>query len=248
VTSVIKSKIALGEITDYSSKIDGYEAQMEELKNNSSSVVKYIKSPVSGYFSQKVDGIENKLNISMVDKIDAEVFSNIESICSQLHTDNLAIGKVVKGSDWRVCFKATSSKFDNVKIGSNLYIRLPSVTEDKIKCTVVDINFDGDDVYVVLQSNMVTGDLISQRVCDVDVIIDSYSGLRIDKNAIRKIDGDDGVYIKSNGIVKFRKVKVLYFSNTYVVVKYDPMDSSGVQAFDEVIIRGSDLYDRKVLG
>ena len=130
----------------------------------------YISSPFSGYFSQKVDGAENALTLSMVDQIDSQKFENIQQICNDASLAQNSIGKVVEGSDWRVCFKANANKFENVKIGSSLYIRLPSVTEEKIKCTVVDLTKEGENAYIVLQSNMVTGDLISQRICDIDII------------------------------------------------------------------------------
>ena len=247
-TSIIKSKIASGEITDYSEKLKELERQRDELKSQSSAVVKYVTSPVSGYFSYRADGLEEKLNIDMTNDITPELFEQIEQVCTSENTSLNSIGKVVEGSDWRVCFKAKASKFDNVKAGKTLYIRLPSVTEDKIKCTVVDICKKDEEVYVVLESNMITGELISQRVCDLDVIIDSFSGIRIDKNAIRKIDGEDGVFVMSNGIVRFRKVNILYFSTSYVVIEYVPANASGVQVFDEVVVRGSDLYDRKVIG
>ncbi len=246
-TSIIKSKIASGEITDYSDKLKQLESQMENLHAQTSSAVKYITAPESGYFSYKVDGLEDKLNISMTDEITPELFDEIVNLSSQMTENVSSIGKVVKGSDWRVCFKTDSAKFENITVGSTIYIRLPSVTEDKIKCTVVDFEKQDGQVYIVLESNMVTGDLISQRVCDMDIIINSYSGLRIDKNAIRKIDGEDGVFVKSNGILRYRKVNILYFSSTYVVVKYEPLNASGVQVFDEVIVRGSDLYDGKVI-
>ena len=55
------------------------------------------------------------------------------------------------------------------------------------------------------------------------------------------------MFVKSNGILRYREVEILYFSNSFVVVKYDPINSSGVQVYDEVIIRGSDLYDGKVI-
>lgn len=247
MTGITKSKIANGEIIDYSSKLKQLEAQMETLKNQSSSIVKYITSPKSGYFSYKVDGVETLLNTKTLDEITPELYNKIENICNSAQANSNAIGKVVEGSEWRVCFKGKASKFERVKMGSTLYIRLPSVTENKIKCNVVSISFDDEYAYVVLESNMVSGDIISQRVCPIDIIIDSYSGLRIDKNAIRKINSEDGVFIKSNGIVRYRKVDILYFASDFAVVKYDSLDPSGVQVYDEVIVKGSDLYDGKVI-
>ena len=76
-----------------------------------------------------------------------------------------------------------------------------------------------------------------QRSCEIDVIIDSYRGLRVDKNAIRKVDGKEGVYVRNNGILKYREVDILYIGSTFAVVKYDALNTSGLQAYDEVVIK-----------
>lgn len=247
IVSIIKHKISNGEITDYSHMIDELEKQMALLKAQSSSVTKYLSSPVSGYFTYKADGLETSLSMDMTENFDSSVFENIKSICQNQTVVNNAIGKVVKGSDWRICFKSSADKFEKTSIGSTVYIRIPSLTDSKIKCSVVGLKQEGKDVYIVLQSNVVTGDILSQRMCEIEVIIDSYNGLRIDKNAIRKIDGVEGVFVKSNGILRYRKVDILYIGSTYAVIKYDSIDKSRVQAYDEVVIKGSDLYDGKVI-
>lgn len=247
MTDIIKSKIVSGEIIDYSSKLKELQKQVESLKSSSSSVVNYIRSSESGYFSYKVDGLESKLTTSLVDDINSNVYSQILNICEQQQTVSEDIGRVVKGSDWRVCFEAPASKFEKVKKGSTLYVRLPFVTESKIKCEVVSINFENDKAYVALESNMVSGDLLSQRIASIDIIVDSYSGLKIDKNAIRKIDGQDGVFIKSNGIVKYKKINILHIASEYAIIEYDNISGKSVKAFDEVIVKGSDLYDGKVI-
>ncbi len=247
VVSIIKHKIAGGEITDYSTTVDELERQMDSLKQQSSSVTKYLSSPVSGYFTYKADGLETELSMDMTENFDSAVYDNIKSICEKTSTVSNSIGKVVKGSDWRICFKSSADKFEKVSVGSTLYIRIPSLTDSKIKCTVVELKEEGKDIYIVLQSNVVTGDILSQRMCEIEVIINSYDGLRIDKNAIRKIDGVEGVFVKSNGILRYRKVDILYMGSTYAVIKYDSIDKSSVQAYDEVVIKGSGLYDGKVI-
>ena len=47
--------------------------------------------------------------------------------------------------------------------------------------------------------------------------------------------------------MKFRKVNILYIGSTYAVVEYDVIDTSGLQAYDEVVVKGSNLYDGKVV-
>ena len=247
-SNVIKSKISKGEITNYTDKLKELENQMSVLVSSSAPVASYITAANSGYFVEKADGLENQLSLALADDITAESFQNIEEKCTQntAYTENY-IGKLVSGSIWRVCFKTESEKFDKTDAGSTLYIRIPSVTDDKIKCTVSSISKDGNYTYVVLESNVISGDILAQRSCQIDVVIDTYSGLRVDKNAIRKVEDVEGVYIRSNGILKYRKVNILYISSTYVVVEYDVLDTSGLQAYDEVVVKGSNLYEGKVV-
>ena len=247
-SNVIKSKISKGEMTNYTDKLKELESQMSALVSSAAPVASYITAANSGYFVQKADGLENQLSLELGEDITAQTFMSIEEKCSQntSYTENY-IGKLVKGSVWRVCFKTDSEKFENTDIGSVLYIRMPSVTDDKIKCTVTSISNDSDYTYVVIESNVISGDILSQRSCQIDVVIDTYRGLRVDKNALRKIEDNEGVYIRSNGILKFRKVNILYIGSTYAVVEYDVIDTSGLQAYDEVVVKGSNLYDGKVV-
>lgn len=247
-SNVIKSKISSGEITDYSGKLKELESQMEELKSRSSAVISYVTASSSGYFVSKSDGLESELNIASSENLTPDTFENIANKCSAgVSTSENYIGKLVSGSTWRVCFKTDSEKFNNMSPGTTVYIRIPSVTEVKIKCTVSEMVKSDGYTYVVLESNVISGDILLQRSCEIDVIIDTYRGLRIDKNAIRKIDGKDGVYIRTNGILKYRQVDILYIGSTFAVVKYETINSSGLQAYDEVVVKGSNLYDGKVV-
>lgn len=247
ITSVTKEKISKGEITDSSERLKALQSQMDSLESQSTSVTSYITSPESGYFSYKVDGAEDKINMDMTVDFTPESYDNIVNVCSEMNDTSSGIGKVVKGSEWRVCFKSSKNKFEKVDVGDTLYIRIPSVTDSKIKCSVVEMCESDEQVYIVLESNMVSGDLLSQRVCEVDIIIDSYNGLRIDKNAIRKVDGHDGVYVSVSGIISYKKVNILYIGATYAVVEYDTVNENSLQAFDEVVIKGTDIYDGKVV-
>ena len=185
----------------------------------------------------------------MVNEFDVNTYNHIKDICEKDVADVTSdfIGKVVIGSEWNVCFKIDAYNVEKVKLGGIMKIRIPSVTDDVIRCKVSKLVIEDDTAFVVLTSNMVTGELLSQRVCEIDIIINSFEGLRVDKNALRKIDGKNGVFVRSNGILKYREVEILYIGSTFAVIKYDPMNESGVQVYDEVVIKGTQLYDGKVI-
>ena len=245
--SVMKYKISSGESTNYSSIIESLESEKKSLEQQTANITKYITSSVSGYFTYSADGLEDTLNMESADNISPESFELIKTECKKAAPVDNAIGKVVVGSDWRICFKSSADKFEKKGIGSVVYIRIPSLTESKIKCNVVGINKNGDDAYIVLQSNVVSGDILSQRSSEIEIVIDSYSGLRVDKSALRKLEGKDGVFVKSNSVLKYREVDVLYIGKTYAVIEYNPNDKTKVQSYDEVVVKGANLYDGKVV-
>ena len=247
-SNVIKSKISSGEIVDYSDKLSQLQSQMDQLKGTSAPVASYITVPGSGYFLSKADGLEDSLSLKSGDEITAASYENIVAECGSGKSAGAGyIGKLVSGSQWRVCFSSDSDKLSRVSPGSTLYIRIPSVTDAKIKCSVVSSANEGGVNYVVLESNMVTGDILSQRECEIEVVVNTYNGLRVGKNAIRKVDGKEGVYAMYNGIIRYRQVEVLYIGSTYAVVAYNPTSGSSLQVYDEVVVKGSDLYDGKVI-
>ena len=75
------------------------------------------------------------------------------------------------------------------------------------------------------------------------IITKTYSGIRVDKNSVRLLDGQSGVYVKVGQIVRFKKADVLYMGSSYALL--DP--NGKVSNFDEVIVSGKNLYDGKAL-
>ena len=91
-----------------------------------------------------------------------------------------------------------------------------------------------------------------------ELIFDSRSGLRVPKGAVRMIDGtrtDEetgeitqystlGVYVVTAGRAEF---KILAEGDEFYVVRSVNQDRKALRAGDEVVIRGTGLYDGKLL-
>ena len=73
----------------------------------------------------------------------------------------------------------------------------------------------------------------------------NYKGLRISQKALRILDGEKGVYVKSGYSVKFKKVDILYTGLDYYLCQIQYGSSDQLSLFDEVIVEGTDLYDGK---
>ena len=83
------------------------------------------------------------------------------------------------------------------------------------------------------------------RTANVKISFRNYKGLRISQKALRILDGEKGVYVKSGYSVKFKKVDILYTGLDYYLCQIQYGSSDQLSLFDEVIVEGTDLYDGK---
>ena len=89
-------------------------------------------------------------------------------------------------------------------------------------------------------------DVANLRIENIEIITDEYTGIRINNNAIREVDGEKGVYVQRGNIISFKKINILHSTEDYSVIeKVD--DSSYVRQYDTIITEGVDLYDGKVI-
>ena len=85
----------------------------------------------------------------------------------------------------------------------------------------------------------------------VEITIKDYSGLRIKKEALRIVDGEEGVYVLEGNTVKFKRVQKIYENDGYYVVSKNDTKESDIpyiEMYDAVINNGKELYDGKVIG
>ena len=85
------------------------------------------------------------------------------------------------------------------------------------------------------------------------MILQTYEGIKIPKSALyivkdKKGEDQKGVYVKYGQEMQFKLVDILYENDEYFVSadKETELDRSKyVRIYDDVIVKGSDLYDGK---
>ena len=77
---------------------------------------------------------------------------------------------------------------------------------------------------------------------DIKIKFTNYRGIRVDKSALRLIDGVLGVYIKFGSLVKFRKVDIIYETEDYIISSATEGSGSVLSLYDEIIVQGKNLY------
>ena len=79
------------------------------------------------------------------------------------------------------------------------------------------------------------------------VVKKEYSGLKVPRSALRVVDSKRGVYVLTGMQVKFVEVNVLFTYGDYMICEKQTSDSTVLRLYDEVIVKGKNLYDGKII-
>ena len=90
-------------------------------------------------------------------------------------------------------------------------------------------------------------ELASLRSGPMTVVSKEYSGLKVSKKALRVVDSQKGVYIVKGMQAKFVPVEILYSNDSIMICEKSDEDGS-LRLYDQVIVKGRNLYDGKIIG
>ena len=151
-------------------------------------------------------------------------------------------GRIAEGFSWRfytVCDLETAARFDGVK---KVRVSVPGKQDTPLAATVSSVTLDEDAglAKVVIECQTINADVLHFGVEDVQIDLQVYEGIRIDRQALHIVDGEKGVYVKYGNLQRFRKITILYENENYLLVPGDGELGSDneVRLYDEIIVEG----------
>lgn len=234
------------DIATLQQQTDNLKKQRNNLAQSILKQTKTISSPYDGFFSETVDGYEQILRASDIPNLTADGFA--EKIKTEPKPQNAALGKIVQGFDWYFAALVPSSVAEKTRVGAQVALRFNQLAED-VPAVVYAVRpaKDGEQTLLLFQSNRINSDLVTMRRQQIDIIRATYTGLKIPKEAIRVQDEQMGVYTLNGSISRFKKITPVYEGDTFYVIAQSNKDENGVVAQDNIITKGLDLEDKKVV-
>ncbi len=237
---------------DFSEKIASLKAQIKTLSAKLGNT-NYIKAQDTGYYVSSLDGYENALDFSSVKSLScSQIKSAISAKPSAVSADNM--GKLIRGYNWYFVGVISAADATRINIGDSVNLLCDNASRGNIPATVYHKGHnENNSVAVVMMSNIMDEDISRLRVEDVQIVVDETDGLRISKQAVRVVNGVQGVYVLTGNIVSFKRIDVVYTGEDYVISKKiyttvrDENDVPYVKLYDEVIVEGKDLSDGKII-
>lgn len=246
LSALNRRQYATGEANGFEAVAASLTAQIETLKTKVTAPKQNIVADRSGYFVSNVDGYETTLNTQIIQNITPEYISSInaDEINQAEH-----IGKIVSNYKWYIAASLPLKDAQKLKLGESakLKINLPNVQH--ITATVLKISTADDEknCAVVFECYDTNSSLATIRTCPITIVTEEYKGLKVSNKALRNVDGQVGVYIVRGLQIKYVTAKVIYQTSSFAICDIQNESSGGLRLYDEVVEKGRNLYDGKLI-
>jgi hypothetical protein len=249
--SLNKRQIMTKQVKTFEPLIEALKNEKKQLEASLTGELGRINSSASGYFSVNVDGWEELFTPKALKEMTVDSFN--ELISAQVEKDDNAIGKICLDYYWYTLCPIDKSKAVDYTVGKMYKLEYPSTTNTVFdaKLEKMITQTDKEQVILVFSSNTIDEGFRYTRKQNVKIIKESLEGLRINKEALRIVNGVQGVYTISGNTVRFKKAEIIYTSDDYYLVRLlkstDEDYKTSLMMYDNVIIGGKDLYDGKII-
>lgn len=246
---ICKKQIIIGKQKDYSVRIAELKKQQQELKNSIKTKPSTIESPNSGYFAQYTDGLESQYRCADAEKLTTGELRSIIDKTSETQLENDRIGKIIESFEWKMAVLLKENQGISVKEGNKVTLIFPSfgnISYSAVVESVGTVDAEGNNV-VIFGCNIMDDDVPKMRLEKVEIALSTVTGIQIPKKAVRYENNVMGVYEKTGRKLYFRKIDKLYETDDYIISKEHEDDTKHeyVQQYDDVVIKGKELYDKK---
>ncbi len=243
-----KAKIA-GDLSPQGSYLNQLIEERKQYESQLNSGAEYVKAPMSGIVSYKVDGLEETLTPDNFGSINKEFLEKLNLKTGEIVATSEEAGKVI---DNFACYIATISSSEEAKqaeVGDDVKVRLSNNAE--ISAEIISISQENEnEVLLILKVNEQIEELINYRKISFDLIWWDETGLKIPNEAIVEIDGLKYVVRNRAGYLNKILVNVTKQGEDYSIVQpYTTEELKELGFSNEEInsYRKISLYDEIVL-
>ena len=216
----------------------GYESQLN-------SGAEYVKAPMSGIVSYRVDGLEEVLTPDNFSSLNKEYLENLDLKTGKIVATNEECGKIIDNFSCYIATVTSSEEAKQAQVGDKIDVRLSNNAE--IPAEIVNIvNEDDENILIILKVNEQIEELTNYRKITFDLIWWNNSGLKVPNQAIVNVDGLDYVVRNRAGYLSKILVKIKKQGEKYSIVESYTTEELKELGFSEKEIlsyKNISLYD-----
>ncbi len=224
---------------------EAVSSRIDMLDSELTGAVTEIHTQSAGYFSAAADGLESVLT---PDTITALSVSQVENL-SLPTVPSGAVGRIITGDEWFYLCVMDTQKLGSAWVGDTATVKFSGENAPTLSMEIRHVSQEEDGkVALVLAAERYMHLVTALRQQQAEVIFETYSGLRVPKQAVRVDEnGNVGVYIMESANASWKRVKILYDNGESYVVELDKSSTYNLWPGDELIVSAAELYDGKVV-
>ncbi len=243
--AVLKSSHSYESAEDVQANIRQVKQQISDLRASLTGA-QAIVAQRPGTYSAVCDGYESVLTPAFLDGVTP---SALRGVSAGENSGN--VGKLIYGDRWYYTAAIDADRAASLTVGQAATLRLAKGMTQDAPVRVESISREEDgQVAVVLSCDEYMAEITLLRHQAAELILRSYTGLRIPTTALRlDEDGSTGVYCVVGVSARFKPVTVVYQGDGYTLVRpaRDAEGSAILRSGDEIIVTANRLENGVVV-
>ena len=229
----------------FSARLEALQAEKKTLQSSMSGSASSLSAPASGYFFRYPDGFEAVLTPDIIPQLTPEKLRGLKPDSAAFEPQ--VVGTLVESYAWYFVAICDKTAADAIKDRATVDIYFPQLGAESIRVNIDSaVTFEGETI-LVLKSGLMDSRYLATRNQPADLVVAQYTGIKVPREALRQVEGQWGVYCLDGAMAKFKPVKWVYQTDTYVLVEQAKDVGSGLFMYDKIIIRGREISDNMVL-
>lgn len=244
ISSLSSYEMSAGGSVDTSSRAEEVRNQISSAGGSDLGPTGYVTADESGFFVSFTDGCESILTPEMIDTLQPEQIKELIEKSHSIYRYDPDRYKILSDYVWYYVCTMSQEDASRLRAGRKYSADFSFSSAEDLPARVEKIlpAADGSYSVVVLSFDRMNPAASVLRNEDIKIKFTNYRGIRVDKSALRLIDGVLGVYIKFGSLVKFRKVDIIYETEDYIISSATEGSGSVLSLYDEIIVQGKNLY------
>ena len=203
LTYLNKRQIITKNTEDFEEQIITLTRERETLSGQLINLEENIMADKSGYFYSEVDGFEDIFNVSLIENMTLASFDELIKSSPKDYSTSLTVGKLVNSTEWYILSSVSVEETKLFGIGNSYSIKFPFNADMSVSMTLDKIIRENDvgNAVLVFRTNEMPDGFNFFRKQTVQIARESYTGYKVPADAVRVVDGVEGVYVLSGNTV-----------------------------------------------
>ena len=229
-----KAKIA-GETSPQGSYLRSLIDERKGYESELNSGAEYVKAPISGIVSYRVDGLEETLTPDNFSNLSKEYLEGLNLSTGKIVATSNEAGKVIDNFYCYIATITSSEEAKQAKVGDKVKVRLSNNIETDAEITNI-IKEDDRDIILILRLTEQIKELINYRKITFDLIWWNASGLKVPNQAI----------VTENELNYVVRSRAGYLSKILVKIKKQGDKYSIIESYDTEELKELGFSDTEI--